>query len=174
MTTKNNKTVVTNIREIGAALEAQKPEVSIVGNRLLEIFSKDFAKMDRIKAHKDEIATLQAQYDELGKKAARWNKDRMEIGRDVAKAKEAARTALKEREDVQSLKAFVISQGREAEWKQTEAEIIMEEYVIPSVGLPRVDTLDHITKNAEKLIAEIGALKDAIEAEKNALAEEMA
>lgn len=167
MTNKNGKTTVSNIRDLGAALEAKKPDAKFLKNQLLEGFAKDYARLDQIKAHKTSLAKLQEMFDAAAKTAAQWRKDLFEIEKAVAVAKSEAQVIVKEDAELSELYNSLKAQGRAEEWK----EFIHETYVVPTVGADKLEKLAHIKANGAGLVKQMEELKDAIENEKAALTE---
>ncbi len=168
MTTKNT---VKNIRDLGAAIEAKKPDVSIVANRLLEAFGDEYAKMDQVKAHRANLVSFQALYDEKAKAVPGLRKFVWETEKAIAVAKSDAQIAIKENSELNELRVYLKTKGKDAEWEEVKAQVIMEDYVIPLIGQASIDRLGQIKKEIPSLAKELEDLKTAIENEKKAIAE---
>ncbi len=171
MTNKNGKTVVNNVRDLGKAIEASKPDVSTLAGKLLEAFGQEYAQMDALKAHKANLVSLQGMYDEKAKLVPGHRKFLFETEKAIACAKSDAEIAIKSNTELTELRSYLKNNGKDADWVSTKNQIVWDEYVVPIVGQDKINSLTMLKQQIPGMVKELEGLKAAIENEKKAIAE---
>lgn len=178
MTTKNGKTTISNIRDLGKAIEAANPEFDIE-TYLINVMDEDFANMEMATAYRAEAIRLQEdldgllpKYEELTKTISKMNTFRFNTERAIAKAKEAAKAKIDASSTMQKLRVWLFDHGKAAEW-QTNMDNAVNAAVNTSLG-DEIAALNDILKAAPNLLKEAAAMKIRIEELRNAITSENA
>ncbi len=169
-TNKNGKTVVNNVRDLKVALEGKKPDTTSLVNNILGAYASEYAIMDQVKARKDEIAKLESELKSIDEQTKGWGRIKFETEKAIAKAKEEAKAAIKASAELTTLKSFLESKGKGAEWDKTCKEFV-QDWVVSTIDPTTYNEYLIIVNEAAGVNEQREALKAAIANEKAAIAD---
>ena len=161
-TKKNNKSVVTNIRDLGKAVAETKPAKSFVKQYIMAEFQEEVDTMHKVSDLWKNLRSLQAEYDSIAPKVTEMNVAKRRIDKAVFEATREANEVIDGDEELQALRKSLSSNNRINDWLNVRRQAI-EAYVSDFVGQDALEELHHINSEGAILARHGLNLKEQID-----------